>query len=190
MTAPRGEATIGRTSGLVLPYRTHTPEIGADVFLAPGSAVIGNVVIGAGSSIWFNAVVRGDVNEIRIGERSNLQDGSVVHVTTDRFGTYIGSDITVGHKAILHACTLHDGCLIGMGAIVMDGVVVESGAMVAAGALVTFNKRVKTGELWAGSPARCMRKMNEEEFAQIAASAKVYARLAHEYRAALSLAAP
>lgn len=188
---PRGvEAMTGWLSGLVLPYRNHTPEIGGDVFLAPGSAVIGNVVIGAGSSIWFNAVVRGDVNEIRIGERSNLQDGSIVHVTSDGLGAYIGSDITIGHKAILHACTLHDGCLIGMGAVVMDGVVVESGAMVAAGALVTFNKRVKTGELWAGSPARCMRKMNDEEFAQIAASAKVYARLAQEYRSSLSSSAP
>lgn len=182
----RRTTPVGRLSGLVLPYRNHTPEIAPDVFLAPGSTVIGNVVIGAGSGIWFNAVVRGDVNEIRIGERSNLQDGTVVHVTTEGLGTYVGNDITVGHRAILHACTLHDGCLVGMGATLMDGVVVESGAMVAAGALVTFNKRVKSGELWAGSPARCFRKMSDDEFAQIAASAKVYARLAQEYRAALS----
>ena len=184
------KAAMPYLSGLVLPYRNHTPEIAPDVFLAPGSAVIGNVVIGAGSSIWFNVVVRGDVNEIRIGERSNLQDGTVVHVTSDGFGTYVGNDITVGHKAILHACTLHDGCLIGMGAVVMDGVVVESGGMVAAGALVTFNKRVKAGELWAGSPARCLRKVAADEFAQIAASAKVYARLAQDYRTALSSAGP
>jgi carbonic anhydrase/acetyltransferase-like protein (isoleucine patch superfamily) len=189
MTA-RGKGTGHCVSGLVLPYRNFVPELAPDVFLAPGATVIGNVVIGAGSSIWFNAVVRGDVNEIRIGERSNLQDGTIVHVTSDGLGTYVGNDITVGHRAILHACTLQDGCLVGMGATVMDGVVVESGGMVAAGALVTFNKRVKSGELWGGSPARCMRKVNDEEFAQIAASAKVYARLAQEYRTALSSSAP
>jgi carbonic anhydrase/acetyltransferase-like protein (isoleucine patch superfamily) len=173
-----------KTGGLVLPYRNHVPQIAADVYLAPGSVVIGNTVIGAGSSIWFNAVVRGDVNEIRIGERTNLQDGGIIHVTTDGLGTYIGNDVTVGHKAILHACTVEDGCLIGMGAIVMDGAVVESGGMVAAGALVTFNKRIRSRELWGGSPARCLRKVTDDEFAQIAEAAKTYARLAQEYREA------
>jgi len=172
--------------GLVLPYRNYVPEVAEDAFLAPGSAVIGNVVIGSGSGIWFNAVVRGDVNEVRIGERTNIQDGCVIHVTSDGFGTYLGNDITVGHKAILHACTLEDRCLIGMGAVVMDGVVVESGAMVAAGALVTFNKRIKAGELWAGSPARFLRKLSDDEAAQIDKSAKVYADLAQEYRARLT----
>ena len=172
--------------GLVLPYRNYVPEIAEDVFLAPGSAVIGNVVIGAGSGIWFNAVVRGDVNEVRIGERTNIQDGCVIHVTSDGLGTYLGNDITVGHKAILHACTLEDRCLIGMGAVVMDGVVVESGAMVAAGALVTFNKRIKSGELWAGSPARFLRKLSDDEGAQIDKSSKVYADLAQEYRTRLT----
>ena len=172
--------------GLVLPYRNYAPDVAEDVFLAPGSVVIGNVVIGAGSGIWFNAVVRGDVNEVRIGERTNIQDGCVIHVTSDGLGTYLGNDITVGHKAILHACTLEDRCLIGMGAVVMDGVVVETGAMVAAGALVTFNKRIKSGELWAGSPARFLRKLSDDETAQIDKSSKVYADLAQEYRARLT----
>lgn len=171
--------------GLVLPYRNYVPEIAEDVFLAPGSSVIGNVVIAAGSGVWFNSVVRGDVNEVRIGARTNIQDGCVIHVTSDGLGTYLGNDVTVGHKAILHACTLEDGCLIGMGAVVMDGVIVESGAMVAAGALVTFNKRIKAGELWAGSPARFLRKLSDDEAAQIGKSAKVYAGLAQEYRARL-----
>ncbi len=184
-----GEGRGAIVRGLVIPYRNYVPALADDVFLAPGCAVIGNVVIGAGSSVWFNTVVRGDVNEIRIGERSNLQDGTVVHVTSDGFGSYIGSDVTVGHKAVLHACTLEDGCLIGMGAVVMDGVVVEKGAMVAAGALVTFNKRVKSGELWAGSPARCLRNLSEDEIAQIATSANTYVRLAQEYRTRLSSAA-
>ena len=168
--------------GLILPYRNYVPAIAEDVFVAPGASVIGNVVIGAGSGIWFNSVLRGDVNEIRIGERTNIQDGCVIHVTSDGLGTYLGNDITVGHKAILHACTLEDSCLIGMGAVVMDGVVVETGAMVAAGALVTFNKRIKAGELWAGSPARFLRKLSDDESAQIGKSASVYAGLAQEYR--------
>jgi carbonic anhydrase/acetyltransferase-like protein (isoleucine patch superfamily) len=172
--------------GLILPYRNHLPVVAEDVFLAPGAVVIGNVEIGAGTSVWFNAVIRGDVHEIRIGQRTNLQDGCVVHVTTGGHAAYVGSDVTVGHNAIIHACTIEDRVLIGMAATVMDGVVVETGAMVAAGALVTYGKRVKSGELWAGSPARCIRRVSDEEREQIDISARNYARLAEEYRAALA----
>ncbi|MGB8275182.1 MAG: gamma carbonic anhydrase family protein [Alphaproteobacteria bacterium] len=172
--------------GLILPYRNYVPVVAADAFLAPGSVVIGNVEIGAESSIWFNAVIRGDVQEVKIGERTNLQDGCVVHVTTDGHATYIGSDVTVGHNAIVHACTIEDGVLIGMAATVMDGVVVEQGAMVAAGALVTYGKRVRARELWAGSPARCVRKVTDEEREQIDLSARNYVKLAQEYREALA----
>lgn len=168
--------------GLILPYRGVTPRIAEDAFVAPNATVIGDVHIGAGSSVWFGCVVRGDVHEIRIGERTNIQDGTIVHVTGGKFGTYIGSGITIGHAAVLHACTLEDDCFIGMGSVILDGVVVESQAMVAAGAVVTPGKRVGRGELWAGNPARLLRPLKEEEMAAFAVSAANYARLAGEYR--------
>ncbi|MQX38032.1 gamma carbonic anhydrase family protein [Roseospira navarrensis] len=173
-------------SPIILPYRSVWPTIAADAFVAPGSSVIGDVVIGSGSSIWFNCTVRGDVHEIRIGEGTNIQDGSVVHVTKGKFGTYIGNNITIGHKALIHACTLEDGCFIGMGAVVMDGCVIESGAMVAAGALVTPGKRVKAGELWAGSPAKPKRDLTEADTAGWPAQAAHYAALGREYLETLS----
>ncbi|CAA7626959.1 gamma carbonic anhydrase family protein [Magnetospirillum sp. UT-4] len=173
-------------SPLILPWKGVLPTIADDAFVAPNATVIGDVVIGAGSSVWFGCVVRGDVHEIRIGERTNIQDGTVVHVTGGKFGTYIGSDITIGHGAILHACTLEDGCFIGMGATVMDGVVVESGAMVAAGAVVTPGKRVRTGEVWGGNPAKLMRPLKPEETAFFPHSAANYQMLAAGYRADLA----
>jgi gamma-carbonic anhydrase len=170
------------SGGVVMPYKGITPTIAADVYVAPTAAVIGDVHIGAGSSIWFAATVRGDVNEIRIGARTNVQDGSTIHVTTGGHGTYIGDDVTIGHNAIIHACTIESLCLIGMGACLMDGVVVESRAMVAAGALVTPNKRVPAGQLWGGAPARYMRALKEQELAELAESARHYAELAAHYR--------
>jgi len=170
-------------SNHVLPFQGTSPTIADDVFIAPTAVVIGDVVIGAGTSVWFNCVIRGDVHEIRIGERTNIQDGTIVHVTGGKLGTYIGSDITIGHGAILHACTLEDSCFIGMGATILDGVVVESGAMVAAGAVVTPGKRVKTGELWAGNPARLMRQLSPQEQEFFPVSAAGYVSLAGRYRA-------
>ncbi|MGE5505410.1 MAG: gamma carbonic anhydrase family protein [Actinomycetota bacterium] len=169
-------------SGVILPYQGILPTIDADAFIAPTAVVIGDVVIGAGSSVWFNCTIRGDVHEIRIGCRTNIQDGTVVHVTGGKYGTYIGSDITIGHGAVLHACTLEDGCFIGMGATVLDGVVVETGAMVAAGALVTPGKRVRTGELWAGNPAKPLRQLTPEDVAFFPKSAANYAELGRRYR--------
>ncbi len=170
-----------RTSGVVMSHKGITPKIASDVFIAPTAAVIGDVHIGAGSSVWFAATVRGDVNEIRIGARTNVQDGTTIHVTTGGHGTYIGDDVTIGHNAIIHACTIENLCLIGMGACLMDGVVVESKAMVAAGALVTPNKRIPSGQLWAGSPAKFMRALKENELAELEESAHHYAELAAEY---------
>lgn len=170
------------TTAMVLPYQGITPTIAADAFIAPTAVVIGDVVIGAGSSVWFQCVVRGDVHEIRIGERTNIQDGTVVHVTGGKFGTYIGSDITIGHGAILHACTLEDACFIGMGATILDGVVVEAGAMVAAGAVVTPGKRVPKGELWAGNPAKKLRDLSADDIAFFPKSAAKYVQLAASYR--------
>lgn len=169
-------------SGMILPFKGVSPTIHADAVVVPGAVVIGDVHIGADTSVWFNCTIRGDVHEIRIGERTNIQDGTVVHVTGGKLGTYIGSDITIGHGAILHACTLEDGCFIGMGATILDGVVVESGAMVAAGAVVTPGKRVKAGELWAGNPAKPLRQLKEEEIAFFPKSAANYVTLSKNYK--------
>lgn len=172
------------SSAVILPFKGVHPTIHDEAFIAPTAVVIGDVVIGAGSGIWFNCVLRGDVHEIRIGERTNIQDGTIVHVTGGRFGTYIGSGITIGHGAILHACRLEDDCFIGMGAVLLDGAVVESGAMVAAGAVVTPGKRVKAGELWAGNPARLLRPLSPEDVAFFPKSADNYVALAQLYRPA------
>ena len=169
-------------SGLIMPFKGTLPKIDPSAFIAPTAAVIGDVEIGPDTGIWFGCVVRGDVNEIRIGARTNIQDGTIIHVAAEGQGTYIGDDITVGHMALLHACTLESGCFIGMKACVMDGAYVESGAMVAAGALVTPGKRVKAGQLWAGSPARPIRELTEKDLAYFPVSARNYVKLAHSYR--------
>ncbi len=178
--------------GLIIPYRGILPRIAETVFIAATATVIGDVEIGADSGIWFAAVLRGDVNEIRIGEGTNIQDGAIIHVSSGRvgssakLGTFIGSGVTVGHMAVLHACTIGDDAFIGMGATVMDGAVVEDGAMVAAGALVTPGKRVKSGELWAGLPARRWRDLSPDDLVSMTDSAAHYVELAREYRIAAS----
>ena len=177
-------------SGLIMPYRGVLPRIAESVFVAATASVIGDVKIGADSGVWFAVVLRGDVSEIRVGEGTNIQDGTIVHVSSGRvgssvrLGTYIGSGVTVGHLAVLHACAIGDDAFIGMGATVMDGAVVEDGAMVAAGAQVTPGKRVKSGELWAGSPARHWRDLSPDDLDSMANSATHYIELAREYRKA------
>jgi len=168
-------------SGLLRPYKGVVPKLGKDVFIAETAVLIGDVVIGDESNIWYGTVLRGDVHEIRVGARTNIQDGAIVHVTSGKFGTYIGSDVTIGHAAILHACTLGDVSFVGMGATVMDGAVVEDGAMVAAGALVTPGKRVKSGELWAGSPAKLMRNLSDYDLEAFKLSALHYVALSKHY---------
>jgi carbonic anhydrase/acetyltransferase-like protein (isoleucine patch superfamily) len=152
------------------------------VFIAPGAHVIGKVSIGAGSSIWFNCVLRGDVGHINVGERTNVQDGTIVHVTGGRFDTHIGDDVLIGHGCIIHGCRLENHAFVGMGAIVLDGAVVEADAMLAAGALLTPGKVVKSGELWAGRPAKFLRSLTVAEIAGNRAGAAGYARLAQVYR--------
>ena len=149
--------------GLILPYKGIAPKIHPDAFIAPNAVVIGDVEIGARSGLWFNCVARGDMNEIRIGEDTNIQDGTVIHIDSRTCGTYIGNRVTAGHMCLLHACTIEDDAMIGMQATVMDRAVVEKGAMVAAGALVTPGKRVPAGELWGGSPAKKLRDIGERE---------------------------
>jgi carbonic anhydrase/acetyltransferase-like protein (isoleucine patch superfamily) len=153
-----------------------------DVFIAPGAQVIGKVTIGTGSSVWFNCVLRGDVGRITVGERTNLQDGTIVHVTGGRFDTHIGDDVLIGHGCIIHGCRLENHTFVGMGAIVLDGAVVEADAMLAAGALLTPGKVVKSGELWAGRPAKFLRSLTAAEIAGNRAGAAGYARLAQVYR--------
>lgn len=158
------------------------PKIADDAFIAPNAVIIGDVEIGSKSNVWFNCVIRGDVNIIRIGERTNIQDGTVIHVTRKTGPTKIGSGVTIGHMALLHACTLEDGSFIGMQSTVMDGAVVESGAMVAAGAIVTPNKRIPKGQIWAGNPAKYLRDLKPQEAEFIKISEDNYVRLAGEYK--------
>ena len=165
----------------ILPYKGTLPTIGAGVFLAPTATVIGDVEIGDGSNIWFGCLVRGDINVIRIGNRVNIQDLTVIHVDSITYGTFIGDDVTIGHSAIVHACTLEPGSFVGMQACVMDGAVVETGAMVAAGALVPPGKTVKAGQLWAGTPARYMRDCADQENQMIERVPPEYWAMAQEY---------
>lgn len=166
---------------IILPYSGVLPRIHADAWIAPGAVIIGDVEIGKDSNIWFGCVIRGDVQSIRIGERTNIQDGTVIHVTRQTGPTFIGSGITVGHSALLHACTLEDDCFVGMHATVMDHAVVKSLAMVAAGALIAPYKQVPSGELWAGNPGKLMRAMKQEETDYIGISANHYVALSKSY---------
>mgnify|MGYP002717021750 FL=1 len=169
-------------TALIMPHHGKSPAIHESAFIADTAVVIGDVEIGEQSGIWFGCVVRGDVNVVRIGARTNIQDGVVIHVASKGQGTYIGDDITIGHMALLHACTLENGCFVGMRACLMDGSYVETGGMVAAGALLTPGKRVRKGELWAGTPARFMREVTPEELDFFPRSARQYVDLAASYR--------
>ena len=158
------------------------PDVADDAFIAPGAQVIGNVRIEAGASIWYNCVLRADVQTIVVGERSNIQDGSVVHVTRKTHGTFIGRDCLIGHMAMIHGCTLEDHAFVGLGAIVMDGCVIESDAMLAAGAMLTPGKRIGRGQLWTGRPAVYARDLKPEEIARNRTGAAGYVELAQVHR--------
>lgn len=169
----------------IIAYNNIMPKIATDSFIAAGCQIIGDVEIGSGCGIWFNSVIRGDVAFIRIGNRTNIQDGSVIHVTRNGHPTIIGSGVTIGHKALLHACRLEDSCFVGMGAIIMDDVIVEQGAMVAAGALITPSKIVKKGQIWAGNPGKYFRDLTENESNFIKISENNYVKHVEEYLANL-----
>ncbi|KAJ0975945.1 hypothetical protein J5N97_017910 [Dioscorea zingiberensis] len=158
------------------------PNVDKDAFVAPSASVIGDVLVGRGSSIWYGCVLRGDVNSIRVGSGTNIQDNSLVHVAKSNLSgkvlpTIIGDNVTVGHSAVLHGCTVEDESFVGMGAVLLDGVVVEKHGMVAAGALVRQNTRIPAGEVWGGNPAKFLRKLTEEEIAFITQSATNYTNL-------------
>lgn len=140
----------------------HQPEFGENCWLAENATVVGDVSMGAHCTVWFNAVVRGDVNSIRIGHHSNVQDGAVVHCTYERFATTVGNYVSIAHNAIVHGCTIEDHVLIGMGSIVMDGAVVGTGSIVAAGAIVTQGTKIPPGTIYAGNPARYLKDVSTE----------------------------
>ena len=157
------------------------PRIDASAWLAPGAAVVGDVTIGADSSVWYGAVLRGDVNAIRVGARTNLQDQCVLHVTRDRFDCELGDEVTVGHRAVVHGCRIGDGALIGIGAVVLDGARVGEGALVAAGAVVPPDFEVPNGVLAIGVPARLSRRLDESERALQRRRALEYVETAREH---------
>ncbi|MGQ0384691.1 MAG: gamma carbonic anhydrase family protein [Gammaproteobacteria bacterium] len=168
-------------------YRHWTPDFGPKVWVHPAATIIGRVEIGEDASIWPGAVLRGDVNLIRIGARTSIQDGSILHVASDRLAggggipLLVGDDCTVGHRVVLHACTIGNRCLIGMGAILMDGAVLGDEVIVGAGALVPAGKKLPSRTLWVGSPARRSRTLTEKEVAYLAESAAHYVALKEEY---------
>jgi len=171
------------SGGVRLPYRNHMPTVAPDAFVAANATLIGQVEIGARANIWFGCVLRGDLAAIHVGALTNVQDGTVVHVSSIKNGdTWIGERVTIGHMALIHACRLEDRSFVGMKACVMDGAVVETGAWIAAGAVVTPGKRVKSGELWAGTPARPMRAVTAKEMHYIETLPERYAELAEQYR--------
>mgnify|MGYP000081789767 CR=1 len=163
-----------------------SPQLARDAWVAPNAAVIGDVLLGAGSSIWFACVLRGDTNRITVGAGTNIQDGTIVHVNPAvEHACTIGADVTIGHAAIVHACTLHDGAFVGMGATVLDGAVIETGGMLAAGGLLAPGKRIGQGEMWAGVPARKVRDMPADELARNAHIAVHYQDRAARFRTGL-----
>ena len=147
---------------LLLPVEDKYPQFGENCFLAPNATIVGNVIAGNDCSFWFNTVVRGDVNFIKIGDKVNVQDGACIHCTFQKYGTTIGNNVSIGHNAIVHGCTVHDNVLIGMGAIVMDNAVVHSNTIIAAGAVVLENTICESGSIYAGVPAKKVKDISEE----------------------------
>lgn len=147
---------------VILPVEGKLPQIGNDCYIAPNATLVGDVTMGDQCSVWFNAVVRGDVNFIKIGNKVNIQDGVVIHCTYQKCGTTIGNNVSIGHRAIVHGCTIHDNVLVGMGAIIMDNAVVHSNTIIAAGALVLENTVVEAGTIYGGVPARRIKDISQD----------------------------
>jgi carbonic anhydrase/acetyltransferase-like protein (isoleucine patch superfamily) len=171
-------------AAVIVEFRGKSPSLAADVYLAPGAVVIGDVEIGPGASVWFHAVVRGDVERVRIGARTNVQDNATVHVTRDRWPAILGCGVTIAHAAVVHGCTVGDHALIGIGAIVLDGAQVGTECLVGAGALVTPGTKIPPRSLVLGSPARAVRQLRADEITRLHESADSYVGYAREYRTA------
>lgn len=166
---------------MLKPFKGKRPVVAESAYIEESAKVIGDVTIGGDSSVWFNAVVRGDVNHIRIGARSNIQDGSIVHVTHKTHATLIGDDVTIGHSVTVHGCTIKSRALIGMGAVILDGAVVESDCVIAAGALVAEGVVIPSGWLAMGLPAKPVRELTEDEKAMLIESARNYVGYKNDY---------
>jgi len=173
---------------MILPFQKWTPKLGKNAWIADGSSVIGRTTMGEDSAVWFGCVVRGDVHYITIGDRTNIQDLSMIHVThyknqdeSDGNPTIIGNDVTVGHRVMLHGCTIEDACLIGMSATILDGAVIGKESIVGAGSLVTKNKKFPPRSLIMGSPAKVVRELTDEEVEELYASAQRYVAFKNEY---------
>ena len=172
--------------GPLFPFEGRLPVVHPTAFVAPTAVVIGDVEIGEGASVWYGCVLRGDTNSIRVGPRSNIQDGTIVHVNAGRENTVLGADVTVGHAAIVHACTLLDRAFVGMGATVLDGAVIEEGGVLGAGSVLPPGKRIGRLELWVGNPAKLVRVLAEGERAErFDRTAPHYVELAGRHRASL-----
>jgi carbonic anhydrase/acetyltransferase-like protein (isoleucine patch superfamily) len=175
----------------LLSFGGKSPQVDPEAFVAPGARLIGDIEIGPEASIWYNCVLRGDVNRIRIGARTNIQDGSVIHVDSPKAGdaeghaTIIGADVLIGHLAMVHGCVLEDRAFVGLGSIVMDGCRIESDAMLAAGAMLTPGKTIPSGQLWAGRPAKYVRDLSEADLAGMRSGVAHYVELAKQHAAAL-----
>lgn len=167
---------------MISQYITKRPIIPESVFIAEGARIVGDVTLGEDCTVWFNAIVRGDVHSIRVGDRTNIQDGAIIHCTLNKYSVTIGSDVTIAHGAIVHGCTIHDHALIGMGAKVLDRAVVHSFSMIAAGAVVREGFEVPPRTLVAGVPAKTVRELTEEEVAMIRSIPANYIQYAKEYR--------
>jgi carbonic anhydrase/acetyltransferase-like protein (isoleucine patch superfamily) len=167
---------------VIRPFQGKTPQLGEGVFVAPNAEVIGDVAIGARSSIWYGAVLRGDVEKIRIGSETSIQDNTVIHVDSSGFSTVVGDRVTVGHSVILHGCRVGDDALIGMGSIVLNGAEVGDGAMLGAGSVVTPGTKIPPGMLAFGSPAKVRRPLSEEEKQHVREGVERYVRLGREHR--------
>lgn len=159
---------------LILPVKDVYPQIGKDSFIAENATIVGDVVMGEACTVWFNAVIRGDVNAIRIGSKTNIQDGAVIHCTYQKAATTIGSNVSIGHRALVHGCTVEDNVLIGMGAIVMDNAVLQTNCLVAAGAIVLENTLCESGFIYAGIPARKVKALSAEQIAGMGKTADNY----------------
>jgi len=168
-------------SGLIVPHKGFVPKVDPTAFIAVNATLVGDVEIAANANIWFGVILRGDGPGIRIGESSNLQDGTVVHVAARGLMTVVGKNVTVGHMVLLHACEVQDGAFVGMHSTVLDGAVIESEAMVAAGALIPPGKIVRRGELWAGNPGRKLRDLTEKDYANFKRVVANYVKLAQSY---------
>jgi carbonic anhydrase/acetyltransferase-like protein (isoleucine patch superfamily) len=167
---------------VIRPFGGKTPQLGDGVFVAASASVIGDVTIGTASTIWYGAVLRGDVESIRIGSETSIQDNTVIHVDSSGFSTVVGNRVTVGHSVVLHGCRVADNALIGIGSIVLNGAEVGEGAMIAAGSLVTPGTKVPAGMLAIGSPARVKRELTEEERRHVQEGVDRYVRLGREHR--------